>query len=335
MSEGRRHDGAAARTTGGGDFTPSADAQQMADALRSSLAVRHRLAAESEGDDGARLRDLGDLEGLPAVAKPGIAAPAVRFARKVLQMFMRPWLAAQTIFNREVARRFQSIRTVVHDLERRTPHLESGLHHLEDRILALERELNPERGARGEMRREVGTNGIERMFVHSRLPAPPARVLLLGSSASAIAPELRSFGFEVAAMDAESDPVPGNGPLPFGESEFDVAVCLMASSSARSQPERGERLAVEAGRVLRAGGRLLLTLRSARNASSTGESAVVSTEAEGPLLQLRPLEIAEMLAQSDANSSLEVIVPAQGSPEPIPPRGAWFIDARRVDAPRH
>src|SRR5262245_32222697 len=105
----------------------------MADALRASLAVRRRLEAESEGDAGARLRDLGDLEGLPAVAKPGAAGPAVKFARRVLRAFMRPWLAAQTIFNREASRRVQSMQTVVHDLERRTPLLESAVRHLEDR----------------------------------------------------------------------------------------------------------------------------------------------------------------------------------------------------------
>jgi hypothetical protein len=287
----------------------------VADALRASLAVRQRLAAEGEGDDGARLRDLGDLEGLPPVAKPGIAAPAVKYARKVLQAFMRPWLAAQTIFNREVARRFQSMRTVVHDLERRTPHLESGLQHLEERILALERERNPEPGPRGDARRKVETNGIERMFVHSRLPPPPARVLLVGSSASAIAPELRSFGFDVA----ETDPVQGDGRWPGSDAEFEVAICLLASSSDRGQHQRVERLASEAGRVLRAGGRLLLTLAPGGP--------------QGPPLRLRPLEIAEVLAQSDGESTLKVIRPAQGSSESVPPRGSLFIDARRVDAP--
>jgi hypothetical protein len=253
----------------------------------------------------------------------------VKFARRVLQAFMRPWLAAQTIFNREVARRFQSMHMVVHDLERRTPHLESGVHHLEERILALERQLNPEAAARGDVRRDLEANGIEHMFVHSRLPAPPSRVLLIGSSASAIVPELRSFGFDVVTVDAESNPVTGGGSLPFGAAEFEVVVCLMASSSAPNQAESAERLAMEASRVLRAGGRLLLTLRCGATAAATGEPAATAP------VTLRPLEVAEMLARSDTDATLAVIVSSPVSAAPTAPAGTLFIDARRVDAPHH
>src|SRR4029453_15316718 len=142
-------------------------------------------------------------------------------------------------------------------------------------------------------------------------------------SASAIAPELRSFGFDVA----ETDPVQGDGRLPCSDAEFEVAVCLLASSSDRSQREHVERLALEAGRVLRAGGRLLLTL------AQSGADGLAQGGPKGPPLHLRPLEVAEMLAQSDNESPLKVILPAQRTSDSVPPRGFLFIDARRVDAP--
>jgi hypothetical protein len=325
VSETDGHDGADAPTSNEVSFTPSSDAPQMADALRASLAVRRRLAAEGEGDAGARLRELGDLEGLPAVAKPGAAAPAVRFARKVLQAFMRPWLAAQTIFNREAARRFQSMLTAVQDLERRTPHLESGIRHLEDRILTLERRLDPEPGQPPAPRLEVGTDGIERMFVHSRLPAPPARVLLLGPSAAAVGPELRSFGFDVAGADAESTAVAVAGPHPFSDAEFEVIVCLLASAPEVNQLQLSERLAVEASRLLRKDGRLLLTLRHTATAAASGEPAAAGT------VKLGPLDLVELLLRADTSSTVKVIPHSRESGAPAVPAGTLLIDARRAD----
>ena len=81
------------------EFSPSPGAPAVADALRSGLAVRRVQLDEGDSDSGgARLRALGDLEGLPPAAKPGPAAVLVRRLRQVLQVLRRWWpLLAYTI----------------------------------------------------------------------------------------------------------------------------------------------------------------------------------------------------------------------------------------------
>ncbi len=224
------------------DFRPSPDAQDVANALRSGLAARRSpLDADARGADEARLRDLGDLEGLPPIAKPGPAAPIVKFLRRFLQVFLRPWLATQTIFNREIARRFQNMVTSVRDLERRAPHAEKGLEHLLARVQQLEERLAPPNLSQQDAGGDPGVDrSIERMFVHSRIPRPPSRVLTLDDGATGVAMELAAFGFDVWVADdgpnQDEHPKlrryrPVLGALPFAEATFDVVVSL--SSSAR------------------------------------------------------------------------------------------------------
>src|SRR5690606_23956018 len=95
------------------------------------------------GVDAARLRPLGDLEGLPPVAKPGLASPVIRFVRRVLRGFLRPWLAVQTTFNHEIADRLDESAAVVRDLHRRVPALETGLQDLDTRLRQLETPATP------------------------------------------------------------------------------------------------------------------------------------------------------------------------------------------------
>jgi hypothetical protein len=184
----------------GGDATPSVPtnlqpsptAAEMADALRSGVAVRRRLDERAPGADAARLGVFGDLEGLGPVAKPGAAAPAVRFVRRVLQTFIRPWLAKQTIFNHEIARHADESATIVRDLRRRVPLIEDGMHILEARIRTMELRAA---GDAGVVSSALDPAPLQRMFVHSRLPPPPASVLLIGNVAPEIEVELRSLGY--------------------------------------------------------------------------------------------------------------------------------------------
>src|SRR5688572_5169868 len=109
-------------------FHPSPDAREMADALRSGAAVRRsQVDTGDPGADAARLSALGDLEGLPPLAKPGPAAPLVKGARALLRLFLRPWLATQTIFNREIGRLLDAMLTAVRDLLRRMTRFEEGI----------------------------------------------------------------------------------------------------------------------------------------------------------------------------------------------------------------
>lgn len=245
------------------DFAPSPSAPQLADALRADVAVRRRLSAEDAGEDAARLTALGDLDGLLPVAKPGPGAPVIRRVRAVLRAFLRPWLAAQTIFNREIARRFQTMVTDVRDLDRRAPRLEEAVHRLEERILRLERSNREGAplGAADAPDREAGIASLERMFVHSRLPRPPARVLASAPDAAVIAPELESFGFDVLVADVTS----------VDAAAFDVVLHLDASGGNQAGIESVRQLVTAAARALVAGGRLVLSLRP--NPAGSGTTA--------------------------------------------------------------
>ena len=175
------------------DLRPDADAPQMAEALRSGFALRRGLEAVPPGGDAARLGELGDLEGLPPLAKPGPAAPVIKVVRRVLQVFLRPWLATQTIFNRELARRFGESVTVLRDLRRRMPLAEESLQALDDRLRRIEE-------ASGRAVSTIdGRVQLQHMFVHSRLPPPPGRVLLLGDDDTPLRDELAMLGYTIDA----------------------------------------------------------------------------------------------------------------------------------------
>jgi len=193
MTDAPQNRDAAAASSG--DLRPSPSAADMADALRSGVALRRRHEAATPGADAARLMVLGDLEGLGPVAKPGATAPVVRFGRQLLQLFLRPWLAMQTIFNLEIGRRFDESATIVRDLRRRVPLIEDGLQSLDTRLRALEA-VRP--GGEDVVRRpHTDSSYVQRLFIHSRLPPPPARVLLQGDAGDVIERELVSLGYRV------------------------------------------------------------------------------------------------------------------------------------------
>jgi hypothetical protein len=245
------------------DFAPSPSAPQLADALRADVAVRRRLSAEDAGEDAARLTALGDLEGLLPVAKPGAGAPVIRAVRAVLRAFLRPWFAAQTIFNREIGRRFQTTVTDVRDLDRRTPRLEQAVQQLEERILRLEQSVRGASavGATGAPDGAADVASLERMFVHSRLPRPPARVLASGGASAAMAAELESFGFDVVVADVTA----------VDAAAVDVVLHLDASGGSQSGIESVRQLGTATARALIPGGRLVLSLRP--NPAGSGTTA--------------------------------------------------------------
>lgn len=123
------------------DLRPSPTAQRVADGLRSGVSARLRpFEAAAPDEDLARLRQAGDLDSLPPGAKPGTLGPAVRTARRVLRMLLRPWTGAQTAFNREIAGQAIETAQAVHAVERRLEQLESSLQALEQRLMILETE---------------------------------------------------------------------------------------------------------------------------------------------------------------------------------------------------
>src|SRR5262249_43969226 len=72
----------------------------------------------------------------------------------------------------------------------------------------------------------VSARILENVFVQSRLPAPPGRILDLGAAQGAGALDLVSLGFQVAGverrLDLETD------LLPFPDDSFDAVVALSA-----------------------------------------------------------------------------------------------------------
>jgi SAM-dependent methyltransferase len=117
---------------------------------------------------------------------------------------------------------------------------------------------------------------LEHIFVHSRLPAPPARLLDLGCAESTNAIEMASLGFQVVGVDLRRLPlvhpnfemVQANiAKLPFPDGAFDVVVSLSTIEHVGlgwyTQEEQGssdQRVIAESVRVLRPGGRFLLTV---------------------------------------------------------------------------
>jgi SAM-dependent methyltransferase len=122
---------------------------------------------------------------------------------------------------------------------------------------------------------------LEHMFVHTRLPKPPAQVLDLGCSESVSALEMASFGFDVTGVDLRDLPLEHPSfrmvradiaQLPFDAANFDVVVSLSTIEHVgldwygAEQKGTDMHVAAEVQRVLRPGGLFLLTVPYGRAA---------------------------------------------------------------------
>ena len=115
---------------------------------------------------------------------------------------------------------------------------------------------------------------LESVFIHTRLPRPPARLLDLGCAESTNALEMASLGFQVVGVDLRRLPLEHSSlrmveanlaELPFPDGSFDVVVCLSTLEHVGlgwytpGDAATDDRVLAEAARVLRPGGTLLLT----------------------------------------------------------------------------
>lgn len=246
-------------------FRESPDAPQLAEALRTRYASRHEPPDADESS--ADLRRLGDIEAIPPVAKPGITAAPMKAARAVLRVLLRPWLAVQTQTNHEVARRLQRLSSDVSALLRRTPDVEESLQQIAGRLRELEQRAGSTAEsatsapapahAQASTPASAAAVDLWRMFVHMHLGAPPAQVLVIGSTASNVN-EIAAFGFEVfrarqgAGTFAATIGDPGGAAV--ADARYDMVIAL-PDDTGRHADLNG--IASYAAHVLRPGGVLI------------------------------------------------------------------------------
>jgi SAM-dependent methyltransferase len=252
-----------------------------------------------------------DLLTFPPIAKPGPFSCLVRLLRRVFKPLIRPWLGVQTEFNRLTIEVLQGLHQEIGTLRakaERSAELVEKCNRAVDQCYeevkhAYDDSVNKELGHNGKISRgglwfnppvavrledgrpvvgSISERILEQMFVHTRLPPPPARVLDLGCAESTVAIEMASFGYGVTGVDLRNLPVAHPAfkmvqadiaSLPFPADAFDVVVSLSTlehvglgwyGSAAESSTDH--RAIAEIRRVLRPGGRLILTVPYGRPA---------------------------------------------------------------------
>jgi hypothetical protein len=301
----------------------------MADALRFRVAASARPYAATM--DAARFQELANVEETPATARPGALAPLVRLSRRMIHALVRPWLATQTLFNRELARRLDHALLVTGDLDRRLPHLERSLQRLEARILQLEATAHEGRSsaAGGARPASIDLATLTAMFVHGRMPRPPARVLAVRAGA-ALATELASFGFLVCSLDDAQEGHPrvlrchaSLESLPFADASLDAVVGALPLASAPESARVRTQTLEEIWRVLRPGGRFVGALEP---------GGAAGREGLGPALApLHLHETAHARFDGSAWTVRAVDAAADGRSTPAAVAALTLIDARRPD----
>jgi SAM-dependent methyltransferase len=260
------------------------------------------------------LRAGADLLRVPAIARPGPFAAVVRRARGVFRAFLKPWLGVQSDFNREL---LQVVEALHREVGRFAGRIEELNQQAVNRELSSEGDIaqaglwfNPAVAVQlqdaGPAVVSVSERILEPIFVHTRLPAPPARVLDLGCAESTNPAEMASLGYDVVGVDLRPHPLEQRSfrmlrgdvtRLPLGNDSFDVVVSLSTLEHvglawyADHKAGRSDRRAVaEVGRVLRKGGRFILTIPFGEAATTPVQRIYDSAGLDGLLADFRRVE---------------------------------------------
>lgn len=277
-------------------------AEELAAAMRDGLERRrfHRplpppppadLPPVEQFDLWRRLIPLAPVHALPApAARRSPRSRIARVARRVAKRLLHPWLVRQAEFNDDVVcavnhsfhvlyLHYQKLTERVNELTRLQRELTPGYEAAVQRVNECFHELYQVRRSVAEVASEpaAGPAGsspavIEELFVHTRIPAPPARAVVL-PAARTTALDLASLGFQVvqAAPDAATPAHPSlqavdpTGPaLPLDDDGFDLAVALGGWP-------RSPAVVAELARVVSPGGRLIGSAGAADRAAHPAE----------------------------------------------------------------
>jgi hypothetical protein len=305
----------------------------LADAMREGLDRRRFCAPAPAGPDFGPLAQLeprhrvlayADLVGMPPAARCRVGARFVGWLRRLFRVFLRPWLDLQTRFNVGTAdvllAHHAELLRCLNDLFGHGHRITELYHHLYAEQEARQALADRIDRLTGESPRtppppEASDHVLEQVFLHTRLPAPPAQLLEMSWGPAARAVELTSLGFQVTGVALDALPPPaGGGPagLPFPNESFDVVTAL---SDLMEAGRAGDVHAVaEAARVLRPGGRLLLSVPFDAEGGAGYDRARLEAI-------LRPLAVTELTfgVRHGARWALAADEPAPG------PRGALAL----------
>jgi hypothetical protein len=196
-----------------------------------------------------QLAETAGLLGHPAPPGRGLSGRIGRLIRRAVKRLMNPWLDRQTQFNHSTAEYLKSVHSYLVGVSKRVNSLEAEVAR-QSADLRL-RSDEPACCCRHSPVRADDTipddpvRVVEGLFLDTRLPPPPARILVLTADGSA-ALDLAGRGYHVVQSV--------NGAEPFSDESFDVAVALAG--------ERAGGLSVDStlaflGRVLTPGGRVI------------------------------------------------------------------------------
>jgi hypothetical protein len=251
------------------------DAEKLAKALRSGLELRWSIPSPPLGAPGL-FPPLGNVRPFlePYADSLNFAAPrrrhlllhGLRAIRFTLRKLLGPWMQHQTFFNLSAVSVLEQVEQRVKSLEETERSLRQSIETLEKSFLSrtqgpsceqIDSRFSPPPA-------DIDERILEPIFIHTHLPRPPARLLVLGCEESTNALAMASLGFEVVGVAPR--PLPLNHPnftmiqanladLPFDDESFDAAIALSTLGHGPSD----EQAAAEIFRVLRRSGRFLVT----------------------------------------------------------------------------
>lgn len=249
---------------------PEPSARELAKAMRAGLEQRcsFPLSPNLPSANRGELHYHANTLDNPISVKATPYSKLVYLMRKVFKVLLRPWLEMQTRFNHATIESLEKLHADLYALQ-----TEIGT--MKNTLLKHDNEAVP---ARDDRAKEVVVTEriLETLFLHTRLPRLPARLLDLGCSGATSAMEMASLGYQVVGMDLDPQLmhhpnfqlIRGDlGHLPFPDQSFDGVVCLSTLARIGSREEgtisegaTNQQVIAEVQRVLRRGGRLILTV---------------------------------------------------------------------------